>query len=191
MAANLQETDRGAGGVAGLGEEEMTDFWMYGPFKIPEDNGWIPNDLDSFWNGVESDQEGLSTAIGVYVFLMRSGGGYSPWYVGQTQSGFIGECFGAYQKDGYNFAMTRYDKGNPYLILIPKLTDSGKFSHSGGDDIDFVENYCIGLAIKANPGIVNKKNTMHHKSIVLPGIMNGPQGHPGTAASVLRQAFRL
>lgn len=74
------------------------NFYPYSPIAIPRTTkGLIANDSESlrlFWSGVEAIEEGLSNAIGIYIFSIRAGGGIIPWYVGKAEKqSFSKECF--------------------------------------------------------------------------------------------------
>ena len=175
----------------------MSHYAVYGAFVIPrDDRGSIPRDVSGFWDTIESECPGLSTAIGVYVFGLRSSGGpaITPWYVGRSISanGFKRECFTAHKRDCYHDAMADYDRATPGLFLIARLTETGRFSQDRSlNEIDFLEKYFIGLAINANPEIVNRRSTVNFTDVVVPGVLNSPPGNPGAGAVNLKAAFGL
>jgi len=79
-------------------------FECYGPFALDwytDESQW----KSEFWKSVESnpDLEGLKNAIGCYVFCLKYGDTYMPWYVGKTENkiGFEGEVFTDHKYDIY------------------------------------------------------------------------------------------
>lgn len=56
---------------------------------------------------------------GVYVFALRAGKGYKPWYVGKTngQKGMSRECMTDNKVNKYNEAMRR-SNGSPVLFFV-------------------------------------------------------------------------
>ena len=73
----------------------MVKYDIYGEFEVPRkkaahgkrvlDNS--KDALNDFWTNVESVVPGLSTARGCYIFSIRAGKGFKPWYVGQSKTG--------------------------------------------------------------------------------------------------------
>ena len=175
----------------------MSHYGVHGAFVVPrDDRGVLLRDVGDFWDSIESEYPGLSTAIGVYVFGLRSSGGptITPWYVGKSinANGFKGECFTPHKRDCYHDAMANYERAVPGLFLIARLTDTGRFSQDRNvDEIDFLEKYFIGLAINVNPEIVNRRSTVNYTRVVVPGILNSPPGNPGAGAVNLKAAFGL
>lgn len=175
----------------------MSHFAVYGTFAIPrDDKGMILRDLSGFWQPIESEFPGLSTAIGIYVFGLRPSGAptVTPWYVGKcvNVNGFKAECFTPHKRDCYADAMAGYERAVPGLFLVARMTEGGRFSQDRSlDEIGFLEKYFIGLTIHINPEIVNRRNTVSHTGVIVPGILNTPPGNPGTAAVNLRAAFGL
>ena len=71
-------------------------YEVYGPFGVDMNTKrpWRERRAE-FWESVENKAEGLSKAIGIYVFSTRHGAIRTPWYVGKTvaKTGFRGEVF--------------------------------------------------------------------------------------------------
>jgi len=69
----------------------MTTFRVEGPFEVPTDveNGhtMIANKRlnNKFWHG---DRQELMRRRGCYVFMIKAGPRYTPWYVGKATVNF-------------------------------------------------------------------------------------------------------
>lgn len=172
-------------------------FGTVGPFEIPLDEwGNISVSLSDFWEEVELEWRGLAAGRGCYIFGIGSSGGsrIEPWYVGKTNhQGFVSECFNAHQRNHYSRALNRYTRAKPYLYLIPQFTNNGSRLYRGrsGPAIDFLETYLIGIALRANSDLLNKRDTKLYREVVLPGFLNSTQGNPGAAAVKLRQSLKF
>ena len=164
-------------------------FYPYRCFEIPKkDNGLVANgkeSMSSFWELVEEEKEGLSSAIGVYIFSIRAGKGNVPWYVGKAEKrGFCQECFQHHKLTHYNNCIAGR-KGTALLTLIPKFTQNDycvKPNGASHSDISTLEKMLIGTCIQKNVLLANIRDTKLHKEMVLPGYVNTPQG--GLASSV-------
>jgi len=154
------------------------NFESYGPFKLDwedETHRWRAN----FWNEIESQEkyEGLSTAIGCYVFCLKFGDKYVPWYVGQTinQNGFKGEVFESHKIDHYDELMEEKPRHKPYLMFFPLMTEEhwnfSKNRSQGKEQIEWLETTLISMAINANPDLRNSAKTMYSRYIYVNGIM--------------------
>ncbi len=172
-------------------------FGTFGPFEVPIDKwGNISTVLSEFWEGVDLEWPGLTNGRGCYVFgLSKSGGSrIEPWYIGKTnRQGFENECFKAHQLNHYGRALNRYSRAKPQLYLIAQFTNNGTRLYRGRADvaINFLETYLIGIALRANFDLLNKRDTKLYREVTLPGFLNSPQGSPGNAAIKLRETLYL
>lgn len=74
----------------------MTNYKIYGSYELPRkrnNTGCLVLDtskekLQEFWDLLDSDCEGLTDAVGCYLFGVQSGSSVMPWYVGQAKKGF-------------------------------------------------------------------------------------------------------
>jgi hypothetical protein len=149
----------------------------------------------SFWARVTSSDDGLPSACGCYVFALRNGDNILPWYVGKTEkTTFEKECFHATKINYYNDLLVNH-KGQALLFLIPRRTASGnkysKPTRGRYRDVDFLESMLIGFAYARNPSLLNMKKTKFWREMVVPGVINTPQGSPSAAVTDLRNALRL
>ena len=159
------------------------NFYPYPGLEIlKQENGLIANDRDSinwFWSQAEDIAEGLSQAIGVYIFSIRAGKGNLPWYIGKAEKrGFIQECFQHHKLTHYNNSIANR-KGTPLLTLVPKFTQNEHLAQPNGSshaDISTLEKILIGTCIQKNSELTNIRDTKFHHEMILPGYVNTPPG---------------
>ena len=170
-------------------------FQTFGPFRIRLDEyGNIPEELEEFWAQVEEEKSGLSNAKGCYLFGIKTSGGSSiyPWYIGKTLNSFCRECFQPHKIVAYDRSIRRYERANPYLLLIPRLTNRGSlYKGSGALSTNFLEKHLISLGLQANPDLQNKRDTKLYREVRLRGILNSDGGKPSKATTELRRALGL
>lgn len=164
------------------------NFYPYPAIEIPKQkNGLIAADrlsLQAFWRNVDSlFGESISTGVGCYIFSIRAGKGSLPWYVGLAEKqSFKKECFSAHKINHYNNAIASR-KGTALLTLIPRYTPNGKISRpnpSGYKDIQHLEKMLIGNCLTRNRDISNIRDTKLLREMVVPGLLNTPQGKPAS-----------
>lgn len=154
------------------------NFDSYGPFELnweDEASQWRAN----FWQEIEQQEkyEGLSSAIGCYVFCLKYGDNFVPWYVGQTinKNGFKGEVFESHKIDHYDELIEEKPRHKPYMMFFPLMTEEhwnySKNRSQGKDLIDWLETTLITLAYAANPDLRNSSKTMYTRSVYVNGIM--------------------
>ena len=158
------------------------NFFPHASVQIPRrGNGLIDADklsLASFWTDVEEQQEGLSSAIGCYIFSIRAGKGVLPWYVGMAEKqSFRKECFQSHKLVHYNNAVAKR-RGTPLLTLIAKYNPNERLTTPNGKqhrDIQFLETMLISSCLARNAGLYNIKDTKFVREMILPGLLNpGP-----------------
>jgi hypothetical protein len=168
-------------------------FKVSGPFPIKREGVAIAfgkNELAAFWEQVEETERG---ACGCYVFALQNGDNIVPWYVGKAEKAtFEHRCFDPRHLVLYSLA-TRDRKGKPLLFLLSRRTPTERFSKPGTKmrDIMFLENMLIGMALRRNPDLLNVQQTSMLKEMVVPGVINTPQGKPTGAETQLRQALGI
>lgn len=177
----------------------MTNYETYGPFEVPASqapNGQRVLDLQArrirhFWKDVDNRVVGMSEARGCYIFAIRAGGGITPWYVGQSTTGFKKECFQAQKKVIYQEAYNEIRKGTPVLVLVARLTAGGKLSKANLDsqEAKFVENWLILRAWTGNSKLKNVSGLGLAKRLRIPGLLNSGPGAPSNGAQLLRRTL--
>jgi hypothetical protein len=163
-------------------------------FEIPRNSkGLIANDKDSlneFWTKVEDEQQdGVSGAIGCYLFSVRAGKGALPWYVGlAVKQSFRKECFTSHKLVHYNNVIAGR-RGTPMLTLVPKFTPGGKIVGPTGSshrDIEFLEILLIANCLNRNSELCNKKDTKLLRDMKIYGMLNTPQGKQAASVNDFR-----
>lgn len=173
-------------------------FSVFGPFDMPRSNGLVDSSTPakkSFWASVEAKAPGLSSACGVYVFVVKARRGSLPWYVGlTTKRNFKNEAYGAHQVNHYNPAVVGKSGVSAQLYFLAKQTPTGRFakpSPNSHPDIEFLETFMFGVALNRNGNLRNAKNTKFLKNICVPGVINSPQRKPSKPERSLKAALGL
>ncbi len=167
----------------------MKVFSVCGPFDVPlQPNAggkMVAKNLDGFWDGVGEHRH----AVGVYVFAIRAGKGYTPIYVGKTANSFENEAFTPTNRaNHYNPALLRYKKGLPVLFFVVHPRSKGKINQKA---IDQVETFFIDVASIKNSELSNVKKKKKHMWRVS-GVVRAKQGEgKAYAAQKLKRAVDL
>jgi hypothetical protein len=163
---------------------------IQGPFELPRARtGRFTRDNHekrSFWDDIEEEEPGLSSACGCYLISVRN----RIWYVGLAQKqAFRYECFTADKILKIEHAMEG-GGGAAHLTFVSRMTNSGRFSRPGRNgyrDIEDLELLLIGSALERNSELLNQSATAILREMVVPGFINSPHGC-GNKSSV--KAFR-
>ena len=143
------------------------NFECYGPFALD----WysdVKQWKSEFWKSIESNQEleGLKNAIGCYVFCMKHGDTYTPWYVGKTENkiGFEGEVFTDHKYYIYQKLIEKdKTRHQPCFMFFPLMTyehwNFSKNRSEGSKHIDWLETTLISMAYSVNRKLKNDKKT--------------------------------
>jgi hypothetical protein len=176
-----------------IGETQM-NFFPHSAIEIPRhQNGLVAadkNSLQLFWSQVDIQLEAnLSDGIGCYIFSIRAGRGVLPWYVGLAErQSFSRECFTAHKINHYNNAIA--DRaGRPLLTLIAKYSPGQRLISATGSehrDIQFLEGMLLSTCLRRNPDLYNKRDTKLLREMVVPGLINTPQGKAHTSVAEFR-----
>jgi hypothetical protein len=165
------------------------NYVVYGEFPIVRNGALVSRrkeDKHGFWEQVEDAEAGLSDACGCYVFVIRG----RAWYVGMAErQSFKQECFALHKITQYNEALGQV-RGNPSLLLLPKLTPGGRFAKPtsrGHADVRLLENLLIGSALSRNPELQNVKGTKLLREMNVPGFLNPRRGQ---ARAAIVQTFK-
>ncbi|RYY84788.1 MAG: hypothetical protein EOO15_18560 [Chitinophagaceae bacterium] len=161
-------------------------FYPHVAVEVPrQSNGLIAADkasLAGFWAEIdEGIAEGLSGAIGCYIFSIRAGKGSRPWYVGLAEKqSFKKECFTPHKINHYNNAIASR-KGTPMLTLLAKYTRNDKLVSPTGSshrDIQNVETMLIANCLRKNPDLLNMRDTKLLREMIVRGMLNDVKGKP-------------
>ena len=161
------------------------NYDVYGPYPISRNGSLVSRrkeEKHEFWERVEEEVPGLSSACGCYVFVIRG----RAWYVGMAErQSFKQECFALHKITQYNEALGQVS-GRPSLLLIPKFSPGGRFvkpTTRGHADVRLLENLLIGAAVSRNHDIQNVKGTKLLREMNVPGFLNSRKGQ-ASATSV-------
>ncbi len=166
------------------------NFDVAGPFEIARHGTKqiiTEDSLRHLIEELEDWEEGLSEACGCYVFAVRAGKGYTPYYVGQgCKSSILREALNPSNREKYNKVLGE-TKGTPVIFMLPMRTPAGKFRKrkqvdGGLAELDFLERWLIAEAIDKNPDLINNKETWFLRNIHVVGLFNPTKGE-ATAAS--------
>ncbi len=93
----------------------------------------------------------------------------------------------------YTWALHQNHRGSPILFFIArqKKKSDGFARATAAKEIDWLERLLISYALDANPKLFNKKATRYLRDLVVPGVINTPQGKSPAASSKLRRTLKL
>jgi hypothetical protein len=175
-------------------------FDTYGPFALATKDNTIPSKQPDLWAEVRQvskrwyPEKGLETAIGCYVFALRHGANYKPWYVGMTvaQGGFRREILQPHKREHYNSVLAEKN-GQPVIFLLPLLTTEWYFSRDRTASvplIKWVEKMLFGLALARNPDCRNQRDTKNLREVQIYGVFNHrAPGRSSEAVKAVRNMF--
>jgi hypothetical protein len=169
------------------------NFGAYGPFKLRRHGpkNLINKDTkDALRIALDECDLGLSDACGCYVFAVRAGKGYTPYYVGRAEKrSILNESLNPSNIGKYNDVITT---GTPVMFLLPMLTPQGKYRKLATGELGslrFLERWLIAQCIEKNPALVNNKETKFLRSIHVAGIFNATQGEAHKSSRALAKAI--
>jgi hypothetical protein len=143
---------------------------------------------------LKQEGDGLDEAVGCYVFALRAGKGYTPWYVGQAcRQSLVREALNTSNREKYNKVIGEL-KGTPTIFLIPMYTPNGKLrkpskAAGGLNTLDFLERWLIATCIDKNPELVNNKQTKFLRNIHVVGVFSAEQGESHLSSQELCRAI--
>jgi len=184
---NLRDSDSKLG-------RELVDFEIEGPFELYRtEHGLIDASAATkrlYWEWVDEYQEGLSDACGCYIFVIKASGTAVPWYVGKAEKqSFRKECFAPHKINHYNNAVASRRRGKPQLYFVPQVTKRGKYrkpTSSKRPAIAQLETLLLGMAISANPEILNTHGTKWFQSLTVDGLVNSSMRRGGASRELRR-----
>ena len=174
------------------------NFTVWGPFKLfcdPEKKYQITKDSGpELAAQLDSKDKKLADSHGCYMFALRAGKGYTPWYLGKaSKSSLAKEAMNFSNILSYNGVINSHN-GTPVLFVIAHMTPGRKFhkkSTGSGKNaaIDFLENWLIGKALEKNHELINRQQTNFLKNLRVDGIFNARKGKPPPAAKELHRVL--
>ncbi|QGM44455.1 hypothetical protein [Methylocystis heyeri] len=169
----------------------ILNFDVVGPFVITRHGPKKLIDKQScsdLRNEVETAWEGLSDACGCYVFAVRAGKGFTPFYAGQQACArpLVAEALNPANITKYNGVP--HKKGNPVIFLLPMVTSTGRLRKRPENGkslrtINFLEDWLIATCLVKNPDLINNRKTKILRNIHVTGILNARPGSGKNGAS--------
>lgn len=168
-----------------------TELHIDGPYDIDyESNGVAkrvrPSDGRDFWSYTDVDH--LRKKQGCFVFAIRAGKGFTPWYVGQASKGFEQETFTDHKRDRYNDALFRGRKGTPVLFFVTQPGNKRKVAQK---ELTHMEKELIQFALAKNPDLCNVQHTKNLPQWSIRGVIRPGQGKPTTAAKQFKMMMKM
>lgn len=146
---------------------------------------------------LEQYDSGVANACGCYIFAIRAGKGYTPYYVGQAcKRSLLSEAMNSNNVGRYNDVLNERN-GNPVLFFVPLMTESGRYRRRPSGKgakipaLDFLERWLISCSIRKNPDLINNKETKFLRGIYVPGIFNARRGDATGDSTELGKALSL
>jgi hypothetical protein len=78
------------------------------------------------------------------------------------------------------------------MYFVPRVTKGGRFyKGTSPKSIKFLETYLIGLGLRVNADLRNRRETKLYREMVVPGFLNSTPGDPGAPARSLKASFGI
>lgn len=168
----------------------ITDLKLYGPIeiecKIDRAVKYIDNaEKKNFL--IDLDDADLSMKQGCYVFAIRAGRGFCPWYVGKATKSFRQECMTSHKLHNYNAVLSGGRKGTPVMFFVCPDGNKNKVSKKVCDEM---ESTLIQAALYQN---LDLRNIQKKKLRVwgISGVLYSKKGKPSKSASAFRTMMGL
>ena len=137
----------------------MTEFKVYGPVEIPfsqKDKIKRITQEDTKRFLADLVDKRISKKQGCYIFCLRAGLGFSPWYVGKATKGIHQECMQDGKIKKYNQVLFEGKKGTPVMFFI--LPPGEGKSKAPEKTVTEMEKFLIKNGYEKNKNIMN----IHH-----------------------------
>jgi hypothetical protein len=131
---------------------------------------------------IQLEELQLERKQGCYIFALRAGRGYCPWYIGKTNRCFAYECIGPHQLEKYNEVLFSGRKGLPVMFFVAPDGRKKTVSRRVCDDL---ESYLINQAFQENAEIANGRKL--NPAWMIKGVFGLGRGRP----SELEERFQL
>ncbi len=172
-----------------MGHAMDINLEVQGPFEIPfarNKQGKIKfirrSDARAFWG--KNEVKGIKSKNGCYVFALRAGKGFTPWYVGKASKEMAHECFMDHKLQHYNEVIAGGRAGTPVMLFVVPPGTKNKLPKKMVDDL---ETFLIQSALYKNEALANVQKTGNRPKWGIVGVVRGGKGKP----SVVSRAFRL
>ena len=171
----------------------VTKLFVSEPIEIPFDRSKnhsstkkiLKEHINEFW--MEAAASKYSEKQGCYIFAMRAGKGFTPWYVGKTKSSFLSECFADHKRLKYNEVLADGNKGTPVMFFIAPREGVIVVEK---EDLDSMEKQLIQIAYAKNPALKNVHGTKA-PTWIIDGVIRSGKGKPTKKAKQFRTMIGL
>jgi hypothetical protein len=156
---------------------KRTELIVLGPYKIPYDRHTKgtskqikKENVKSFWE--QEDVKLVALKQGCYVFALKNGKGFTPWYVGKATKNFKKEVFNPRNLNHYNEVMFKGRRGTPVVFLIAKPANLKAIPKKQIDDLEI---FLIQSAYYKNSELKNTQNA-NEPSWCIAGVVRSGKG---------------
>ena len=144
------------------------------------------SEADSFWTTAVG--KNVADKQGCYVFGLRAGKGFTPWYVGKSRKQMRQECFDFHKLVKYNEILFKGHKGTPVMFFVVPEGNRKKVAVTAVNDI---ERYLIQAAVFKNPQIANVHNTKNLPEWGIVGVIRGGKGKPNKETAIFKKMMSI
>ena len=163
-----------------------TDLKIYGPFEVPCAKNGATKFIDRPHKRLFLEKiatENLSKKQGCYIFALRAGRGFCPWYVGKATKTMHQECLGTYQMHQYNAVIAKSHKGSPVMFFVSPEGTKKKVPRAICAEM---EAALIQAALSENPHLRNVQKAKV-PAWGIDGVLRGRHGKPTKRESAFRK----
>ena len=167
-----------------------TDLKLFGPYEVDCPKGGPvkfidKNEKKAFLGAL--DEDGISSKQGCYIFALRAGKGYCPWYIGKATKSMRQECMGTHQLQHYNAVLSKGKKGTPVMFF---LVPDGMKKMVPKKICDEIESVLIQSAMYENKEIRNIQKTKE-PAWGIDGVIRGEKGKPTKSEAAFSRMMGL
>jgi hypothetical protein len=167
---------------------KLTELIVLGPHLIPytgqakgTSKHITKDNAKSFWEKEKVKETAMKQ--GCYIFALKNGKGFTPWYVGKATKNFKQEALHPTKLNHYNEVIFKGKKGTPVVFFIAKPANLKTVPKKQIDDLEI---FLIQSAYYKNPELKNKHNA-NEPSWSITGVVRGGKGK----ASINAKQFKL
>ena len=167
-----------------------TELKLFGPYEVKCPSGGPvkfidKNEKKAFLEVL--DDESVSSKQGCYIFALRAGKGFSPWYIGKATKSMRQECMGTHQLQHYNAVLSKGKKGTPVMFFVAPEGTKKKVPRKICDEI---ESMLIQSAMYENDEIRNIQKTKE-PAWGIGGVIRGGKGKTSKSEAAFSKMMGL
>ena len=189
-------------------------FDIYGPYEVPQNKSKkiiTPDDVTMFWSDVvEVDKKApsLKKQYGVYVFVLKHGNNFSPWFVGSSENvGFDDLVLSRFD----DLVLSRYNdvyqinnilektRGTPYIYFLPFVDKNMQIFRKNipprppVSNLRFVKTVLFEYGVQANSKILSDDPNESDiwKDLYVQGLVNATRGDSTLSVRKLKQLLNI